>query len=105
MTEYRELSQAKQSLVNRVKYLQDKTVLNVMVRLEHYSSDDNFDLVILVLEDNGLLIHDEVTHTFETDEKEEAIKEGNSMLRKVKSWLSNMNVTIANELVQEEMSS
>lgn len=103
MSEYKELSLAKKSLVNRVSYLQDKTTLNVMVRLEHYSCDDNYDLVILVLENGGILIHDEVTHTFETNEKEEAIKEGNSMLRKVKSWLSNMNVTINNELVLEEM--
>jgi hypothetical protein len=102
MTTYKELSKVKQSLLTQVSYLQNQVDMNVMVRLEHYSDGDNFDLVVLVFAKDGALISDEVTHTFETNEKEEAIKEGNSLLEVVMEWCENFNVTISRNLVMEE---
>jgi len=102
MTTYKELPLVKQSVLRQVAYLQSQCELNVMVRLEHYSDDDNFDLVVLVFAKDGSLISDEVTHTFETDEKEEAIKEGNKLLETVMTWCENCNITVNRNLVMQE---
>lgn len=102
LAEYKELSLVKQSLLRQVDYLKDQTHLNAMVRLEHYSDDDNYDLVVLLFANDGALISDEVTHTFDTCQKEEAITMGKSLLRTVKTWLRNMDITVTNNLIEEE---
>lgn len=102
MAEYKSLPLVKQSVLRQVGYLKNQCDLSVMVRLEHYSDDESFDLVVLIFAPDGALISDEVTHIFNSCEKIEAIAEGKALLRKVKSWFRNVSVNVNGQLVQQE---